>query len=57
MRVLVTGASGFAGSLLIPRLHREGHALRAFARDPTRLRIPSPGTSRSCAATLSVREV
>jgi uncharacterized protein YbjT (DUF2867 family) len=40
MRVLVTGASGFAGSLLIPRLRREGHELRAFARDPTRLRIP-----------------
>jgi uncharacterized protein YbjT (DUF2867 family) len=41
MRVLVTGASGFAGSLLIPRLHREGHDLRAMARDPTKLRIPS----------------
>jgi uncharacterized protein YbjT (DUF2867 family) len=40
MRVLVTGATGFAGSLLIPRLHREGHAVRAFARDPARLRIP-----------------
>ncbi len=40
MRVLVTGATGFAGSLLIPRLHREGHDLRAMARDPTRLRIP-----------------
>jgi uncharacterized protein YbjT (DUF2867 family) len=40
MRVLVTGASGFAGSLLIPRLHSEGHELRAFARDPARLRIP-----------------
>jgi len=41
MHVLVTGASGFAGSLLIPHLHREGHELRAFARDPTRLRIPA----------------
>jgi uncharacterized protein YbjT (DUF2867 family) len=40
MRVLITGASGFAGSLLIPRMHREGHELRVFARDPTRLRIP-----------------
>ncbi len=41
MRVLVTGASGFAGSLLIPRLHRDGHELRAFVRDPARLHIPS----------------
>jgi uncharacterized protein YbjT (DUF2867 family) len=40
MRVLVTGASGFAGSLLIPRLHREEHEVRAFARDPARLSIP-----------------
>lgn len=40
MRVLVTGASGFAGSLLIPRLHRDGHEVRAFARDPARLQIP-----------------
>jgi uncharacterized protein YbjT (DUF2867 family) len=41
MRVLVTGASGFVGSLLIPCLHHEGHDLRAFARDPTRLHIPA----------------
>jgi uncharacterized protein YbjT (DUF2867 family) len=41
MRILVTGATGFAGSLLIPRLHREGHALRALAREPGRLRIPA----------------
>lgn len=40
MRVLVTGAGGFAGSLLIPRLHRAGHEARAFARDPAKLRIP-----------------
>jgi uncharacterized protein YbjT (DUF2867 family) len=41
MRVLLTGATGFAGSLLLPRLHRTGHDVRAFARDPTRLHIPS----------------
>jgi uncharacterized protein YbjT (DUF2867 family) len=40
MRVLVTGASGFIGSQLLPRLHREGYELRVLARDPTRLRIP-----------------
>jgi uncharacterized protein YbjT (DUF2867 family) len=37
MRVLVTGASGFAGSLLVPRLLREGHHVVAFSRQPSRL--------------------
>jgi uncharacterized protein YbjT (DUF2867 family) len=37
MRVLVTGASGFAGSLLIPRLRRAGHEILALGRDPARL--------------------
>ncbi|MFI5010511.1 MAG: SDR family oxidoreductase, partial [Solirubrobacterales bacterium] len=41
MHVLLTGASGFIGSQLLPRLHREGHELRALARDPTALQIPS----------------
>jgi uncharacterized protein YbjT (DUF2867 family) len=37
MRVLVTGASGFVGSLLIPRLCADGHRVRAFGRDPLRI--------------------
>jgi uncharacterized protein YbjT (DUF2867 family) len=37
MRILVTGASGFAGSLLVPRLLSEGHLLRALGRDPARV--------------------
>jgi uncharacterized protein YbjT (DUF2867 family) len=41
MHVLITGASGFIGSQLLPRLHRDGHELRVLARDPTRLRIPA----------------
>jgi len=38
MDVLVTGASGFVGAALIPRLRDDGHAVRAFARDPARVR-------------------
>ena len=32
--VLVTGATGFLGAALLPRLQREGHEVRAFARRP-----------------------
>jgi len=37
MRILVTGASGFAGSLLVPRLLCAGHDVRALGRDPARV--------------------
>lgn len=39
-RILVTGASGYVGAALIPRLARDGHAVRAFARDPARVTAP-----------------
>ena len=32
--VLVTGATGFLGAALLPRLQHEGHAVRAYARRP-----------------------
>jgi uncharacterized protein YbjT (DUF2867 family) len=34
---LVTGASGYVGSSLLPRLRDAGHTVRAFARDPSRV--------------------
>jgi uncharacterized protein YbjT (DUF2867 family) len=35
--VLVTGASGYVGAALLPRLRAAGHAVRAFARAPERV--------------------
>jgi uncharacterized protein YbjT (DUF2867 family) len=37
MEILVTGATGFVGSALIPRLAADGHGVRGFARDPGRV--------------------
>ncbi len=37
MEILLTGASGFVGSALLPELLREGHGVRAMSRDPARL--------------------
>ncbi|MEA2291699.1 MAG: hypothetical protein QOF17_719 [Solirubrobacteraceae bacterium] len=37
MRVLVTGISGYVGAALVPRLARDGHELRGFARSRERV--------------------
>src|SRR5215212_1366471 len=42
MRILVTGVSGFVGARLVPRLQRDGHELRGFARDPARVAVDVP---------------
>ena len=36
MNILITGITGYVGSRLEPRLRRDGHAVRGFARDPSR---------------------
>ena len=38
MRVFVTGATGFVGRALIPRLQRDEHAVVAWVRSPARAR-------------------
>ena len=38
MRVLVTGATGFIGRALVPRLRRDGQAVVAWARSEARAR-------------------
>jgi uncharacterized protein YbjT (DUF2867 family) len=37
MRILLTGASGFAGAALLPRLLEQGHEVRVLARDRDRV--------------------
>jgi uncharacterized protein YbjT (DUF2867 family) len=37
LQILVTGASGYVGAALAPRLGRDGHAVRGFARSAERV--------------------
>jgi len=46
VEILLTGASGFVGSQLLPELLRDGHTVRAMTRDPTRLRAEAPKDAR-----------
>ncbi|MBA2517703.1 MAG: NAD(P)H-binding protein [Solirubrobacterales bacterium] len=40
MQILVTGVTGYVGSELVPRLKRDGHALRGFARAASQVSAP-----------------
>lgn len=39
LSILVTGASGYVGSRLIPRLLEDGHRVRGFVRDASKLEV------------------
>ena len=41
MRVLVTGATGYIGGRLVPRLLERGHRVRVLVRDPRRIAGPA----------------
>jgi uncharacterized protein YbjT (DUF2867 family) len=38
LQTLVTGVSGYVGAALVPRLRRDGHAVRGFARSRARVK-------------------
>jgi uncharacterized protein YbjT (DUF2867 family) len=42
MNILVSGVTGYVGSLMVARLQRDGHAVRGFARRPERVTLDVP---------------
>jgi uncharacterized protein YbjT (DUF2867 family) len=44
VEILITGISGYIGSCLAPRLARDGHSIRGFARDRARVELGVPVT-------------
>ncbi len=39
LSILISGITGYLGAALAPRLERDGHSLRGFARDPSRANV------------------
>src|SRR6476660_4563589 len=48
MKVLVTGATGFTGSFVVPRLCKRGHHVRCFVRGPSNSRSLEELSSAEC---------
>ena len=42
LNILVTGITGYVGSVLAPRLERDGHTVRGLARNPSRTHVSFP---------------
>jgi uncharacterized protein (TIGR01777 family) len=57
MRVFVTGATGFIGRALVPRLHREGHTVVAWVRSETRARDVLGAEVETVSASADVTEL
>jgi uncharacterized protein YbjT (DUF2867 family) len=49
VKILLSGASGFVGSLLLPRLLADGHTVRAIGRDEARLQAATAGAAAAAA--------
>ena len=56
MKVLVTGATGYVGGRLVPKLVEQGHSVRVLAREPHRLEgVPWHGDVEIIQGDLQVR--
>lgn len=51
MRTLVTGITGYVGAALVPRLAGDGHFVRGFARNPSRVAVEVDEVVRGDAVT------
>ena len=51
MQTLVTGVTGYVGAALVPRLARDGHRVRGFARSAARVAAPVDETVEGDAVT------
>lgn len=57
MRVFLTGATGFVGSHLLPRLLRDGHHVRTLVRRKQPLAVPDSGALEQVEGDLSSKQL